>query len=134
MSQILEDELLFAVQKFLSAETANSFRGMAAKFAPTKFTVAERLLATTKKLNLIMAATLAAQKLFDRAAHLLEMRRLRDIEEREEDADSDDEDRACGTCGRLGGQGNFYNLVRGEVICQTCLDHEAVRPAVDSFF
>jgi hypothetical protein len=135
MAQILDDSLLGMVQGFLSAETANSFRGMAPRFvAPTKLTLAERLLATTKELNRQMTSNKAAQELWAQAKHFLEMRRIRDIEEREDDADSDDEDRTCMICGRLGGQGNYYNLVRGGVMCNTCHTAEDVPPAVESFF
>ncbi len=89
MAQILEDSLFFIVQSFLSAETANSFRGTAPKFiAPTTLTMAQRLLATTKELNRMMASNKAAMDLFLRAKHIVEMRQIRDVEEREDDADT----------------------------------------------
>mgnify|MGYP000090445913 CR=1 FL=1 len=131
--QILTDLLLDLVQKFLRAETANAFRGIAPRFvAPTTLTFAQRLLETTKELNRVRIAAHAAEVLFARTRNMLEMRRIRDIEDREED--SDNEDMACEMCGRLGGNGNFYNLRRGGVMCNTCLHSEDVTPEVDSFF
>jgi hypothetical protein len=135
MPQILSDNLLSMVQSFLSAEAANSFRGAAPRFiAATIVTAAERLLEMTRRLNAARTSGRMQQALYLQARHMIAMRRRREHEDGDFDSDPEEEERTCMVCGRLGGQGNFYNLVAGGVMCDVCMDEEEVRPAVDSFF
>jgi hypothetical protein len=134
--QLLSDSLLRIIQTSLSADAANAFRGMAPRFvARTGLTPAERLLEMTRQLNTARLSSHAATRLWNQARHMIAMRRRREREALSDpETDSDEEDRTCQICGRLGGDGNFFNLVRGGVMCSTCHDEEDEPPAVDSFF
>jgi hypothetical protein len=134
--QMLSDSLLRMIQSSLSSDAANAFRGMAPRFvALTGLTPAQRLLQMTCDLNTARMSSFAANALWRQAKHMIAMRRRREREALSDpETDSDEEERTCQICGRLGGDGNFFNLVRGGVMCDTCHDEDDEPPAIDSFF
>jgi hypothetical protein len=132
MIQVFPDVVMFIIQGYLRFETAGAFRGMASKFHPkSRWPLAERLLETTYCLNELKAR----EVLYRRACHRIFMMRRRERERMSDGStDSEDESRTCATCLRFGGGGNYYNLTRGEVMCEPCLRMETPQPYIHSTF